>query len=149
MYVNIFLCPLLDIYTDMQHSYIVELKYARYKDLENCVEELHREAVEQANRYADTETVKKAIGNTQLHKIVVVYKDYYSLCHPSGTLFPISSNIFRCSLPHASIIRMMGTSDSPSSVRNILSSSEPYHTPHGARRLQIPTLRVAVQVRAV
>ncbi len=117
MYVNIFLCPLLDIYADMQHSYIVELKYARYKDLENCVEELHREAVEQANRYADTETVKKAIGNTQLHKIVVVYKDYYSLCHPSGTLFPISSNIFRYSLPHASIIRMMGTSDSPSSVR--------------------------------
>ncbi|WP_300698309.1 hypothetical protein [uncultured Bacteroides sp.] len=26
------------------------------------------------NRYADTETVKKAIGNTQLHKVVVVYK---------------------------------------------------------------------------
>ena len=74
MYVNIFLCPLLDIYADMQDSYIVELKYARYKDPENRVEELRREAVEQANRYADTETVKKAIGDTQLHKVVVVYK---------------------------------------------------------------------------
>ncbi len=26
------------------------------------------------NRYADTEMVKKAIGDTQLHKVVVVYK---------------------------------------------------------------------------
>ena len=41
----------LDIYPDMMHSYI-----------------------EQANRYADTDTVKCAVGNTRLHKVVVVYK---------------------------------------------------------------------------
>ena len=29
---------------------------------------------EKANRYANTDTVKRAIGHTQLHKIVVVYK---------------------------------------------------------------------------
>lgn len=58
----------------MKHSYIVELKYAKYKDSENRVEELHREAIAQANRYADTETVKNAVGTTELHKIVVVYK---------------------------------------------------------------------------
>ena len=73
-YVDIFLCPLLDIYSDMKHSYIVELKYAKYKDPESRVEELRREAIEQANRYADTETVKRAVGATTLHKIVVVYK---------------------------------------------------------------------------
>ncbi len=73
-YVDIFLCPLLDIYSDMKHSYIVELKYAKYKDSETRVEELRQEAIDQANRYADTDTVKQAIGNTQLHKIVVVYK---------------------------------------------------------------------------
>ena len=28
----------------------------------------------QANRYAETETVKNAVDATQLHKIVVVYK---------------------------------------------------------------------------
>ena len=28
-YVNIFLCPMLDIYSDMKHSYIVELKYSQ------------------------------------------------------------------------------------------------------------------------
>ena len=73
-YVDIFLCPMLDIYSDMKHSYIVELKYAKYRDSENRVEELRQEAIAQANRYADTDTVKQAIGSTQLHKIVVVYK---------------------------------------------------------------------------
>ena len=73
-YVDIFLCPLLDIYSDMKHSYIVELKYAKYKDPENRVEELRLEGIAQANRYADTDTVKRAVGTTQLHKIVVVYK---------------------------------------------------------------------------
>ena len=73
-YVDIFLCPLLDIYSDMKHSYIVELKYTKYKDPESRVEELRQEAIAQANRYADTDTVKRAVGTTQLHKIVVVYK---------------------------------------------------------------------------
>ena len=73
-YVDIFLCPMLEIYSDMAHSYIVELKYAKYKDPESRVEELRQEAIIQANRYADTDTVKRAIGNTRLHKIVVVYK---------------------------------------------------------------------------
>ena len=73
-YVDIFLCPMLEIYSDMKHSYIVELKYAKYKDPETRVEELRREAIEQANRYAETDTVKCAIGATELHKIVVVYK---------------------------------------------------------------------------
>ena len=73
-YVDIFLSPMLEIYPDMSHSYIIELKYARYKDPESRVEELRAEAIAQANRYADTDRVKNAIGTTQLHKIVVVYK---------------------------------------------------------------------------
>ena len=73
-YVDIFLSPMLEIYPDMSHSYIIELKYARYKDPESRVEELRAEAITQANRYADTDRVKNAIGTTQLHKIVVVYK---------------------------------------------------------------------------
>ena len=73
-YVDIFLSPMLEAYPDMRHSYIIELKYAKYKDPESRVEELRAEAVAQANRYADTDRVKNAIGTTQLHKIVVVYK---------------------------------------------------------------------------
>ena len=73
-YADIFLSPLLDIYPDMKHSYVIELKYAKYKDPENRVEELRLEGIAQTNRYADTDTVKNAIGTTHLHKIVVVYK---------------------------------------------------------------------------
>lgn len=73
-YVNIFLCPMLEIYSDMQHSYIVELKYAKYRDPDSRVDELRLEAIEQARRYADTEMVRRAVGSTRLHKIVVVYK---------------------------------------------------------------------------
>lgn len=57
-YADIFLSPLLDIYPDMKHSYIIELKYAKYKDSENRVEELRLEGIAQTNRYANTDTVK-------------------------------------------------------------------------------------------
>lgn len=73
-YVDIFLCPMLEIYSDMQHSYIVELKYAKYRDPDSRVDELRLEAIEQARRYADTEMVRRAVESTRLHKIVVVYK---------------------------------------------------------------------------
>ena len=73
-YADIFLSPLLEIYPDMKDSYIIELKYAKYKDSESRVEELRLEAVGQANRYADTTLVREAAGDTQLHKVVVVYK---------------------------------------------------------------------------
>ena len=73
-YVDIFLSPMLEIYPDMSHSYIIELKYAKYKDPESRVEELRAEAIAQPKRYADTDRLKNAIGTTQLYKIVVVYK---------------------------------------------------------------------------
>ena len=73
-YADIFMFPLLDIYKDMLHSYIIELKYAKGKDSDEKVEQLRQEAIAQANRYAASETVQKAIGTTTLHKIIVVYQ---------------------------------------------------------------------------
>lgn len=73
-YADIFMFPLLDIYRDMLHSYIIELKYAKGKDSNEKVEQLRQEAIAQANRYAASETVQKAIGTTTLHKIIVVYQ---------------------------------------------------------------------------
>ena len=73
-YVDLFLRPELEIYKDMRHSYIIELKYAKSKDTDNRVEQLRQEAIAQANRYAATEVVKRGIGHTMLHKIVVVYQ---------------------------------------------------------------------------
>ena len=73
-YADIFMFPLLDIYKDMLHSYIIELKYVKGKDSDEKVEQLRQEAITQANRYAASETVQKAIGTTTLHKIIVVYQ---------------------------------------------------------------------------
>ena len=73
-YADIFMLPLLDIYKDMLHSYIIELKYAKGKDSNEKVEQLRQKAITQANRYAASETVQKAIGTTTLHKIIVVYQ---------------------------------------------------------------------------
>ena len=73
-YADIFLCPLLDIYSDMQHSYIVELKYAKAKDSDTHIKQLHENAIAQVKRYADSEVVKTSVKTTQLHKIVVIYR---------------------------------------------------------------------------
>ena len=73
-YADIFLLPMIDIWKDMLHSYIVELKYAKGKDSDEVVARLREEAIAQANRYADTEVVRRNIGATTLHKIVVVYR---------------------------------------------------------------------------
>ncbi len=72
-YADIFMMPLLDIYSDMLHSYIIELKYAKSKDSETKVEELRKQATEQVKRYAETEMVKSAVKTTTLHRIVVVF----------------------------------------------------------------------------
>lgn len=73
-YVDIFLHPMLDIYSDMEHSYVVELKYARSTDTDAVVEKLRQEAIEQARRYAASELVQHDKGTTSLHCIVVVYR---------------------------------------------------------------------------
>jgi len=72
-YADLFLHPLDRIYKDMEHSYVIELKYAKGREPKERVEQLRLEGIAQANRYAATETVQNAIGNTQLHKLVVVF----------------------------------------------------------------------------
>lgn len=39
-YIDLFLHPLLDIYKDMSHSYIIELKYTKGKDSNERIEQL-------------------------------------------------------------------------------------------------------------
>lgn len=73
-YADIFLLPMIGIWKDMLHSYIIELKYTKGKDNDEVVAKLREEAILQANRYADTEVVKRNVGTTTLHKIVVVYR---------------------------------------------------------------------------
>ena len=50
-YADLFLHPLLGIYKEMQHSYVIELKYAKGRVPRERVEQLRQEAIEQALRH--------------------------------------------------------------------------------------------------
>lgn len=73
-YADIFLRPLLENYPDMEHSYIVELKYSKSDATDGQVEQLKADAIAQVNRYADSEVVKTEVKNTHLHKLVVIFR---------------------------------------------------------------------------
>ena len=73
-YADVFLCPRYEVFTDMEHSYIIELKYLKSKATDAEVQAAVKEAEAQVCRYADTLNVNERIGHTQLHKVVVVYR---------------------------------------------------------------------------
>ena len=73
-YADIFLRPLYEIFSDMQHSYIIELKYLKSQATESEVKTAVKQAQAQVCRYAETVNVNKQIGYTRLHKVYVVYR---------------------------------------------------------------------------
>ena len=72
-YADVFLRPRCEIYKDMQHSYIIELKYLKSNASEAEVKAAVNQAETQVCRYADTVNVNDNIGHTALHKVYVVY----------------------------------------------------------------------------
>ena len=73
-YADVFLRPRCEIFTDMEHSYIIELKYLKSNATEAEVKAAVKQAEAQVCRYADTVNVNDNIGHTSLHKVYVVYK---------------------------------------------------------------------------
>ena len=73
-YADVFLCPRHEVFTDMEHSYIIELKYLKSKATEAEVQAAVKKAEAQVCRYADTLNVNERIGHTQLHKVIVVFR---------------------------------------------------------------------------
>ena len=71
---DIFLRPRHELFTDMEHSYIIELKYLRSQATDMEAEAAVQEAQAQVLRYADTVNVGENIGHTTLHKVIVVYR---------------------------------------------------------------------------
>lgn len=72
-YADIFLCPMLDIFKDMEHSYIIELKYVKGSEPAARIDSARKEAEEQVRRYAQTDVVQEGVRTTKLHKIVTVW----------------------------------------------------------------------------
>lgn len=73
-YADIFLRPLHEIFPDMGHSYIVELKYLKSQASDTEVLSAIEKAKAQVCRYAETVNVNVQIAHTQLHKVYVVYR---------------------------------------------------------------------------
>ena len=73
-YADIYLEPLLGIYPDIEHSYIIELKYRRSTATDAQVEQARQEGIQQALRYSESELVKRTVGHTTLHRLVIVWR---------------------------------------------------------------------------
>ena len=73
-YADVFLRPRCEVFADMQHSYIIELKYLKSQASEAEVKTAIEQAKAQVCRYAETVNVNDNIGHTQLHKVYVVYR---------------------------------------------------------------------------
>ena len=73
-YADIFLRPLHEIFSDMEHSYIIELKYLKSQASEAEVQAAVEQAKAQVCRYAETVNVNEHIATTKLHKVYVVYR---------------------------------------------------------------------------
>ena len=73
-YADIFLRPRQEIFTDMEHSYIIELKYLKSHATDMEAAAAVKQAQAQVLRYADTVNVGENIGHTTLHKVIVVYR---------------------------------------------------------------------------
>ena len=72
-YADVFLRPRCEVFKDMEHSYIIELKYLKSNASETEVKAAVKQAEAQLCRYADTVNVNDNIGHTTLHKVYVVY----------------------------------------------------------------------------
>ncbi|MBF0450585.1 MAG: AAA family ATPase [Candidatus Magnetomorum sp.] len=76
-YSDIYMEPFISKYPDLEYSYLVELKYiSRGEYSEEKQREKIQDAQEQLDQYVKSDRVKKSIGNTQLIKIILVYKGW-------------------------------------------------------------------------
>jgi len=76
-YSDIYMKPFLSKFPDLEFSYLIELKYiSRNEYTEDILQEKIKKAQEQLDQYAASDRVKNTIGNTQLKRIILVYKGW-------------------------------------------------------------------------
>ena len=73
-YADIYLQPLLDIFPDIQHSYLIELKYLTSKATETEVTAARNKAVERLIRYSKSVDVARTVGHTKLHRLILLWR---------------------------------------------------------------------------
>jgi hypothetical protein len=74
-YTDLLLIARKEVNPRWQHSYLIELKYAK-KNVFNEVEALKKEAIEQIHRYVVSSKLQTRLNGTTLHKIVAVFQGF-------------------------------------------------------------------------
>lgn len=73
-YADIYLQPMLGIYPDIGHSYVLELKYLPSKATDAEVAAAREKAIAQITRYAESVGVERTAGHTQVHRLVLLWR---------------------------------------------------------------------------
>ena len=73
-YADIYLQPLLGIFPDIEHSYVLELKYLRPQATDAEVQAARAKAEAQLARYAAAVAVERTYQPTRLHRLVLVLR---------------------------------------------------------------------------
>jgi len=75
-YADLFLKPFLAKYPDLRYSYLIELKYLTKDKKDTDIEAAKLEGIEQLNKYDLNGNLQKEISDTQLIKILLIYRGW-------------------------------------------------------------------------
>ena len=73
-YADIYMQPRLEVYHDLEHSYLLELKYLPSSATDAEVQEAREKAIAQLTRYAQGLNIAGTIGHTQLHCLILLWR---------------------------------------------------------------------------
>ena len=73
-YADIYMQPRLDVYPDLEHSYLLELKYLPSSATDAEVASARETAIAQLTRYAQGLDIAGTIGHTHLHRLILVWR---------------------------------------------------------------------------
>lgn len=73
-YADIYLQPLLAIYPDIGHSYVLELKYLPSKASDTEVAKARETAISQITRYAESVAIERTSGHTKVHTLILLWR---------------------------------------------------------------------------
>ena len=73
-YADIYLQPLLGIYPDLKHSYVIELKYLPGRATDADVARTREKAIAQLTRYAEAVAIESTYKPTTLHRLVLLWR---------------------------------------------------------------------------
>ena len=73
-YADIYLQPMLGIYPDIEHSFVLELKYLPSKATDAELAAARETAIGQITRYAESVNVERTSGHTKVHRLVLIWR---------------------------------------------------------------------------